>query len=112
MITRIYHVKLLDVLENIGIRGTTLKLLKNYLKGRTQCVKVADIFSEYKIIDYGVPQGTVLGPILFNLYINDLFTLKSKGTLIGFADDTAVIYEGTCWSSLKSIIEEDFKKII
>ena len=57
-------------------------------------------------------QGTVLGPILFNIHINDLFKQPSVGKIISFADDTAVFYKATSWSDLKRIVELDFVNII
>nr|CAH7734299.1 unnamed protein product [Callosobruchus chinensis] len=105
------HEKLLEVLECSGVRGTALKLLTSYLGNRTQRVRNAGILSSSKIIECGIPQGTVLGPILFILYINDLFNIGSSGTIVGFADDTVIIYEGMTWSSIKEGIQNDLRKV-
>lgn len=101
------HSKLLNCLECIGIRGNPLKLLKSYLCDRKQCVKIGDHMSYVQTVEYGVPQGTVLGPLLFNVYVNDLFSLKTEGNVIAFADDTAIFYEAKDWNQLKQIVETD-----
>ena len=83
----ISHSQLLQKLQSVGCRGVPFQLFSNYLKGRKQCVKIDNNISEYEIVKYGVPQGTVLGPILFTIYINDILTQNSDGRMISFADD-------------------------
>ena len=64
------HNKLLDILFNeIGLRGTVLKWFKSFLTGRNQYVRIDGSFSDTIVIEFGVPQGSVLGPVLFNIYI-------------------------------------------
>ena len=66
------HHLLLRKLYAYGIRGLPLEWFKSYLNGRTQRVRIGDSYSEPKNISCGVPQGSIIGPILFLLYINDL----------------------------------------
>lgn len=105
------HKLLLETLEKIGIRGNGNKLMESYLDKRTQRVKIGDVSSDSKIIEYGIPQGTVLGPVLFNLYVNELFSVASKGDIIGYADDTVIFYQAPTWQEIKSTAEKDFEFI-
>ncbi len=74
-------------LEKIGIRGVALEWFKSYLSERTQYVDINNSTSSEKDISTCILQGSILGPILFLIYINDLFLVSSALTLM-FADDT------------------------
>lgn len=106
------HLQLLEALEDIGIRGPTNQLLKSYLERRKQYVQIQEQLSDVQEVQYGVPQGTVLGPLLFSVYLNNLLNISSSGTLISYADDTVIFYVDTSWTNLKEKIELDFPKII
>lgn len=107
----ISHTLLLTSLEEVGIRGTALTLICSYLTNRKQCVEIDGTRSGFLKIEYGVPQGTILGPILFILYLNNLFEINSEGTVISFADDTAIFYESDTWNNLREKVQNDFINI-
>ena len=69
----IHHNLIIAKLAAYGIEKQNLRLIYSYLKGRKQCVKINNIYSDYNEIVSGELQGSILGPILFNLSINDLF---------------------------------------
>ena len=81
------HQRLIGKLEAYGVKGKILNWIKSFLTGRTQEVTINGIKSEPALVISGIPQGTVLGPILFLIYINDLLDNISSDGLM-FADDT------------------------
>lgn len=83
------HKILINKLEIAGVRGCALDLFKSYLSGRKQTVLVNGNYSKFKGIRCGVPQGSVLGPLLFLIYINDIGALNLKCLPNLFADDIA-----------------------
>ena len=83
---------LLKKLEAYGIKGIPLSLFRSYLSERYQAVKVNNVVSEYKSINSGVPQGSVLGPILYLIYVNEIPNISSQFSTVLFADDTTLIF--------------------
>ena len=83
------HDLLIAKLEAYGVERNSLLLLMSYLKDRKQAVKIKGIQSLFQLIKSGVPQGSILGPILFNIFINDLYLVLQKD-LHNFADDNTI----------------------
>ena len=86
----INHSILIRKLSSYGIRGIANDLFSSYFHDRKQFVKIENVNSDMKVTEYGVPQGSVLGPLLFLLYVNDLFSCSSNSPRL-FADDTCLI---------------------
>ena len=99
----ISHKILLRKLIYYGIRGTAFGLLKSYLEGRKQYVCYNACASGHVEIDIGIPQGSILGPLLFILYVNEFCNVSPSSTFIQFADDTNIFTTG---SSLENIFNK------
>lgn len=107
----ISHEKLLSKLHKIGVRGSANQLIKHYLSERKQIVDIDGHRSTPRVIEYGIPQGTVLGPLLFITYINELLSLGCSGTIISYADDTVLFVEGKTWNEVEVNINSDMGQI-
>ena len=90
------HSILLKKLHIYGIRGCVYNWFKSYLSERTQTTSVNICISGKVGINYGVPQGSILGPVLFLLYINDICNVSKILKLHIFADDTNILYSNKC----------------
>ena len=86
------HQILLDKLHYYGIRGYALKWFQSYLNDRQQCTEIGNTQSNLEYIKCGVPQGSILGPLLFLLYINDIVLSSDIFKFTLFADDTSLFY--------------------
>ena len=105
------HQILLRKLEYYDIRGTALNWFKSYLCNRSQCVSIDGQLSDELKITHGVPQGSVLGPLLFLLYINDIPLSSNILNFRLFADDTSLLYSHNNLSILESIVNTELIKV-
>jgi hypothetical protein len=107
----INHKILIQKLEHYGIRGITRQWFEDYLKNRKQIVKYNHVKSKAMIIKSGVPQGSILGSILFLLYINHIENCTKLISFILFADDTNIFYSNKCLKTLNKIMQTEIDKV-
>lgn len=85
------HQRLIQKLHRAGLRGLALDWIKSYLSNRTCVTKINNVCSKENFITIGLPQGSILSPTLFNLYINDISNIIPSGLLALYADDTILM---------------------
>lgn len=103
--------KLISTLHNIGISGKVIDWFKSYLTMRTQATIYRGQESDYKYVDLGVPQGSVLGPILFILYVNDIKDVVTLGNINLFADDTVLFVIADSIAEAYSVMKLELSKL-
>lgn len=117
----ISHSKLLSALYETGVRGKAHDFVTSYLSNRLQVVKVSspsnengessEHFSADMTSAFGIPQGSVLGPVLFIIFINELSNIAKFGTVLSFADDTAITFYGDTWDEVYKKANKDLSTI-
>ena len=106
------HKILVEKLSYYGVHGKTLSLFESYLSNRTQVVEVNGKTSDKGLIKHGVPQGSILGPLLFLLYINDISKSSDILKFFLFADDTTVYYSADPKAEdTEKILNEELEKV-
>ena len=105
------HKILFYKLEHLGNRGLPLKLFQSYLDCRKQAIYCNENYSLLKSIYKGVPQGSILGPILFLVYINDIVNASTKLKFVIYADDTTLLLKDKNVDSLHTSIIFELNKV-
>lgn len=99
---------LLETLKDMGVRGKEASLLESYSKNRTQRTRIGNVLSSGTEVLNGVPQGSVLGPLLYLIYIQNFATLSKY---VVFADDTTITFTGENKEKLEEDIKHDIEKL-
>ena len=106
------HDLLLLKLKAYGLPSNALNLIKDSLSNRKQCVKVGTYFSTWQNIYKGVPQGSILGPVLFNIFLLDIFNFVKENILYNYADDNTLSHSGPDFNGLVKSLENESEILI
>ena len=94
-----------------GFSHNSLAFMLSYLKNRSHRVNINNNFNKWEEIIAGVPKGSILGPLLFNIFINDIFCFEDKSYLSSYADDNVLCAFGSNMTKVKDKLSQDIPKL-
>ena len=106
------HGLIIDKLAAYGLSDSACSLLQSYLSDRKQMVKLGHCKSTFLKIIKGVPQGSILGPLLFNIFLNDIFYFVKKSNLYNYADDNTLCYSHHDLLETKNVLTSESESVI
>ena len=110
----ISHTVLLQKLQALGVSSPSLDWFHSYLTGRCQRVRIHDTVSDLLPLKYGVPQGSILGPVVFTIYVNDLLSVPLHRKSAGHVDDNKLYLSFPSTNATTAIdnLNEDLKNTV
>ena len=105
------HAVLLHKLKSVGLDDDSLSWFHSYLTSRRQITSINDTLSSSLPVTVGVPQGRIVGPLLFIIYVNDMPNVIKHCTIILYADNTLLYYSSTSANDIKKYLNEDLNLI-
>ena len=105
------HQILLYKLYRLGLDWNSILWFTSYLQNRKQFVKEKDKISDMKELKVSVPQGSILGPLLFSIYLNDLSEIDLNGQIVFYADDCSIVYSSESYEKLELKVSSSLNKI-
>ena len=106
------HNILLEKLDHYGIRGISNDWFRSYLSDRSQFVSINGFNSDLKTIKYGVPQRSLLGPLIFLIFINDINTVIKHSATFHFADNTCLLNIKDSVKQINNVVNKDLKFLV
>ena len=97
-----------DIMEAYGLDNNAVSFMRSYVTNRPQHCKINNSFSEWAKISAGVLQGSILGPLLFNIFINDILLFLQKCNLANYADDSTMYASEKCVSTIIDSLSHEF----
>ena len=105
------HTILVNKLHKLNISNSAISWFRDYLTGRVQCTKVNNVLSDPGDVTCGVPQGSILGPLMFILYMNDIKQVLTYCKISLYADDTVIWVSGTDVHEIEMKLQQDLLNV-
>ena len=106
------HDLLIAKFEAYGVQDQSIKMIKSYLSDREQRVRIGNVHSSWETSNKGVPQGSVLRPIFFNVFLNDIFYFIKRARVTNYSDDNTLFFAHPNFQIVKAYLEAETVKAI